>query len=347
MLSAVDQLATVIAAHLREWGGAPHVELTLFGTADARTIAAEIAAFCRRELGSAPARGLWHQSSIGAVSGLQLEDGRRVVVKGHQPHKSLETLREIVRTQRHLASSVPFVPAVLSGPAPLGRGHAVVEPLIDAGATPDAHEPAVRSAMARGLREIIAACRPLVAASTLTEGLLGDVPRGALWPTPHSKLFDFDATARGAEWIDALARASRERVAPVGEVVIGHGDWRAEHVRFAEGRPVAAFDWDSLCRDHEPRLIGIVAHAFCADWTRNERIAPAPTLDEARAFVREYEEARGSPLSREEREQCGAAFAYSCAYTARCGWALGTDERDKRGTFHHLIAEEGTRLLQL
>ena len=84
-----------------------------------------------------------------------------------------------------------------------------------------------------------------------------------------------------------------------------------------------------------------------ADWTRPQEIAPAPTLDEARAFVAEYEAARSTSFSKRERRLCGAAFAYSCAYTSRCGFSLGVDERNLVGSFMHLVASEGLRLLAL
>lgn len=91
-------------------------------------------------------------------------------------------------------------------------------------------------------------------------------------------------------------------------------------------------------------IVGQCAHAFTADWTRTGR-AQAPTLDEARAFVAEYEAARGQPFERAERATCAAMFAYACAYTARCGHALGVEERDVPGTFQHLVAQHGHELL--
>ena len=100
--------------------------------------------------------------------------------------------------------------------------------------------------------------------------------------------------------------------------MVGHGDWRAEHVRFLSNKPVVAFDWDSLCREHEPALIGAAANGFCADWSKGDS-RQAPSVDEARAFVRDYEEARGEMFSAEERRLCGACLAYASAYTARCG----------------------------
>jgi hypothetical protein len=351
----VAQLAEIIAAHLREWGDAPaHVELAVFGSDEPRAIAEELDRFCRRELGAGVARGIFHQSSIGCVSGLALSDGRRVVVKGHQPDWDEAWLREIVRVQMHLASRGMFATTVCGGPATLGHGLAIVEAFVERGVTRDAHEPVVRRALARALWQMVVALEPLAASSALRAPQLGDSP-DALWPTPHSKLFDFAATAAGAEWIDDVARVARAQMvaataAGVGEVVIAHGDWRAEHVRFEAAdsdRIVGAFDWDSLSKMREPALVGYTAHAFCADWTQAERIAPAPTLDEARAFIGDYEAARGRAFTPDERRSCAAAFAYWCAYTARCGWAVGTDERDRPGTFQALVALHGARLLEV
>jgi hypothetical protein len=62
-------------------------------------------------------------------------------------------------------------------------------------------------------------------------------------------------------------------------------------------------------------------------------------------FVGDYETARGASFSTSERRLCAAAFAYSCAYTARCGHALGKDERGEAGTFQHLLWTERENLL--
>jgi aminoglycoside phosphotransferase (APT) family kinase protein len=334
----------MIAAHVAEWDSA-HVELAVYGTDDAQAIARVLEAFCRDTLGAPIARPLFHQSSIGAVTGIELTDGRRVVVKGHQPTRSIELLREIARIQRHVAARGLPAPAVIAGPLPLGHGHALVETFAE-GALADAHEPEVRTALAEGLWAIVDACAELAAGSTLP---IEALPEG-LWPTPHSKLFDFDATAHGASFIDEVARAARaaiEEAKAAGGVVIGHADWRVEHVLFDGTRPVAAFDWDSLQKRSEPSLVGAVAHGFCADWTRNEVVAPAPTLDEARAFVAAYEAARGRSFDVRERRHLAGSFAYACAYTARCSNALGEDQRELAGTFMHLVAHEGLRLLAL
>jgi hypothetical protein len=346
MNGGIDRLAAVIAAHLREWEASPaFVELAIFECADAYSIAGILNAFCMRNLGSPIAGGLFHQSSVGSVTGVILDDGRSVVIKAHQPERSREFLTEVVRVQSYLAERRVFATEVVAGPLPIGRGYAIVEAFTDIGSKADAHRPEIRGALAASLHAIIRACNPLVEATSLGPGLLtsaGDT----LWPTPHSKLFDFAASAKGAEWIDDVAERARERMRPVGNRVIGHCDWRVEHVRFLVDTPVVAFDWDSLCCEREPALIGVVANGFCADWSQGDN-RQAPSLDAARAFVRDYERARGKMFSAEERRLCGACLAYASAYTARCGHAGGHDERETPGTFQHLVWSERGNLLEV
>jgi Phosphotransferase enzyme family len=346
MKDGVDHLASVIAAHLREWEPSPpFVELAVFATDDAAVIAETINSFCLHALGAGVQRGLFHQSSVGSVTGILLEDGRAAVIKAHQPERSRALLAEIVRIQSYLAENGVFAPRILAGPAVLGLGFAIVEQFHNNGTTADAHDPNVRRALARGLSTIVTACSRFVPSTSLKPSLLTSAP-DPLWPKPHSKLFDFVATSTGAEWIDELAALAREQMVPAGRRVIGHGDWRQEHVRFIGDDPVVAFDWDSLCCELEPALLGIVVHGFCADWSRADHIQ-APSIEEARVFRTNYEEARGRTFSPDERRLCGAAFTYACAYTARCGHARGADERKTGGTFQHLVWTERAKLLDL
>jgi hypothetical protein len=346
MNGVVDHLAGVVAAHLQEWEPSPpFVELAIFECADAYCIAGILNAFCMRNLGSPVAEGLFHQSSVGSVTGVVLDDGRSVVIKAHQPERSRESLAEVVRVQSYLAQRRVFATQVVAGPLPLGRGYAIVEAFTDIGSKPNAHRPEIRGALAASLHAVVRACDSLVEATSLGPCLLtsaGD----ALWPTPHSKLFNFATSVKGAEWIDDVAKGARERMRPVGNRVIGHCDWRVEHVRFLANEPVVAFDWDSLCCEREPALIGTVAHGFCADWSQGDN-RQAPSLEEARAFIRDYERARGRNFSAQERRLCGACLAYASAYTARCGYAGGRDERETPGTFQHLVWSERSNLFDV
>ena len=344
-------LAQVIAAQ-RADGETAHVDLAIHGTDDPGRIAAAIDALCREALGSSVAEGLFYAVSVGAVAGVTLADGRRVVVKGYQPETPPALLHEIVRLRNHLRENGVAAPAGLGGPTPFGRGHAIIESFLGAGRIEDTHQPPFRRALAQGLFDFIEAARPLNTPEALyTYRELRK--SGRLWRPPHSKRFDFEATPAGAEYIDDVARgatAQIERNLEAGDLVIGHADWRAEHVRFeTDGDDIrisAIYDWDSLQKRREPALVGVTACCFCANWAARETIALAPTLDEAKAFVADYEAARGRPFEREERLLMGGAFAYNVAYFARCGHAIGR-KRETPGNSNSLVGAEGVRLLTL
>jgi hypothetical protein len=341
----MKDLQQTIAAGLASWSQCP-VEHAIFGHAEPACMAREFERCAEALLGTRVSAGLFYRASIGAVAGVELADGRRAVLEAHQPDRSLQRLAEVVRLQGQLAQQGCFAPAVWAGPAPLAKGHVVVERYVQQGTTRDGHEPAVRRGLARSLHALSSALGPFVSESTLPPHALAELPADQLWPPPHSKIFDFEATRAGAEEIDTLAALARRQMAPEGRLVLGHSDWRAEHVRFEGDEPVAAFDWDSLCKVREPELVGFIAHAFCADWSR-QGYAQAPTLEESRAFVAEYEAARGGAFGADERRLLGAAFAYSVAYTTRCGHALGKRESDQPGTFHALLARHGEQLLAI
>lgn len=344
-------LAEVIAAQ-RADGQIAYVDLGIHGTDDPQHIAAAIDALCRAALGCGVAEGLFYAVSLGAVAGVRLADGRRVVVKGYQPQTHPLFLREIVRLRNALRDRGLAAPAGLAGPTPFGQGHAIIESFLDDGRIEDAHQPRFRRALAGGFCQLIEAARPLATAEALfTWRELRK--SGRLWRPPPIQGFDLEATAAGAEYIDDVARAATAQVEQnleAGDLVIGHADWRAEHVRFATDgddiRITAIYDWDSLQKRREPALVGVAASAFCANWAAQDGVALAPTLGEARAFVADYEAAQGRPFERDERGLLGGVFAYTLAYLARFSHAIGRN-RETPGTFNHLVGAEGLRLLEL
>jgi hypothetical protein len=239
-------------------------------------------------------------------------------------------LAEVARLQAHVAATTGLAPRPLAGPMPFAHGIATIEEHDERGVAADPHELAARRAIATALHDVVLLLEPFAADSGLPNHLLGTRAGDALWPRPHSRLFDFDATRRGAEDIDALAAQARAALAPVrpGRIVLGHGDWRAEHLRFDAGRVVLAYDWQSLCRCEEAALVGFSAHAFCADWSRDDP-RQAPTLDEARAFVADYERARRAPF-----DPRGTAALRRCVRVLRglhrAVWARGRLRRPRR-----------------
>jgi hypothetical protein len=336
------RLIDAIAAGMQE---SPVIERDVFGSEEPALAASAIERFCVEHLGAEVAECLFFVSSIGCVTGVVLHDGRRVVVKAHQPDKSEARLRACQSVQRVLADRGFPAPRPLLPPTPLGRGLAVVEAYLREGEIGDGHEPAVRRALAAGFATLVGTIRP----SELSEALPGAWfstlgPR--LWPRPHNALFDFEATARGAEWIDALA--ARARAVPLaGEAVVAHFDWRIEHVLLREGRIATVYDWDSLHLEREPVAVGAAASAFTARWDLDPPREPVPSLDEKRAFVAEYEQARGRPFTRAERAVLWASCAYSTAYIARCQHALDPEQKGtgEWGTFRAVLREQGEAML--
>ena len=302
------------------------VEPVVFGTTDPYQIACLLDAFCREELGAAVAEVLFYESSIGAVCGMRLQDGRRVVVKVHQPSHTLEFLQAVVRVQRYLlARGYPCTKPLLN-PRPLAHGLATTEEFVDEGKYRQASEPAVRRSMAEMLAWLIHLGRTPEAISGVQPALFDRrLPAGAIWPVPHSKLFDFEATAVGAEWIDEIARHAQEiKLQGAGELVLGHEDWGVKHFRFLNDKVRVIYDWDSLIYEKEPIIVGHASTYFT--YTEFFGEFQLPTDGEAQAFVAEYEAARSRPFTPEERQTLNAAKIYSLAYSARCEHALYPDE---------------------
>ena len=336
------ELAQLIAARRASWTSWP-VERLVFGTDDADAIAAQLDRFCSEQLGAPVAEPCFFESSVGSVFGLQLADGRQVVVKAHQPNVPVELLHAVHVVQSHLVAAGFPAPRPLLAPLPLGLGHATVEELRVEGAWMDAHDPAVRRTMAETLARLVELGRDFVNLPGLRPGLLSRIPEGQIWPEPHSAIFDFDASAAGAEWIDELAARARAALRrPVGDRVLAHVDWSVKHFRFENGAVTVIYDWDSLAVDLEPVLVGEAACGFTFTW--NLPVPLAPSLEESRAFVAEYEEARGAAFTPAERETAGAAAAYALAYIARCEHCLGSVAP---GNALDALAAHGERLFAL
>ena len=307
----------VIAATYSRWDGYQGFnERDVFGTTEPAAIAETVDRFCRAKLGSGVDRYEFYATSVCGVHGVRLEDGRGVVVKVHRAGADTLHLDAVHDVQRHLVAAGFPAPAPVLGAAPLAGGIAVVDELLDREGWEDAHEPVVRRRVAAGLARHLGLSRAL-----------GDVPglktaalvRRQLWARPHDRRFDFAASSAGAAWIDELAAEARWRLDEVADagLVAGHMDWRVEHLRFGGGELSATWDWDSLSMAPEPVVAGTAAHAFVADYSV-EGLECVPTMEEALAFIADYEAARGAAFSRGERRVVYAALAAAAAYSARC-----------------------------
>src|SRR5947207_847426 len=181
----------------------------------------------------------WFRASVGALFGIRRRNGTRLALKIHALFRDEAYFEEVQRLQGALAG------AGFPAPRPLGRtGLVTREEWLDAGDFRDAHEAPVRRSVVRTLVHF----HDLATASGIRPRRPFLRPAGALWPKPHNVLFDFEATASGAEWIDEIGAAARVVTdEPVGREVVGHSDWSVKHFRFDdELRPTALYDWDSV-----------------------------------------------------------------------------------------------------
>ena len=304
----------LIERRLAEWGYVPAVLSDVCLTSEPAAIGDGLEEVCVRRLGSAVADPEFFKTSVGIVLGARLTDGRRVVLKVHPPRVSERFLAAVQHVQATLRCAGFAAPAPLGGPFPLGAGRLVMESLEDRGEIADARDAATRGLLASGLADLVALARPLVDIAGLRENPMIVRP-GRLFPDPHDLRFDFGA--RGGEWIDAIATRAARAGEAAGDRVVGHSDWRAEHVRVESGRLSAVYDWDSLSIAREPIIVGQAAHAFTMDWESTER-RQLPTLAEALEFIADYQAARGAPFSRAESRAARAALVSTMAYTARC-----------------------------
>lgn len=299
-----------IDRHLQRYPASP-VVLDVMDTLDAEEIRARV-----RELDPCADEVFFFAASVGAVFGVLRSDGTRVAMKIHKLFTDESYFDDVQRVQSRLAE------AGFPAPRPLGRqGLVLWEEWIDEGTFRDAHEPDVRAAMARELARFHA----LATATAVRPRRPFLRPVDALWPTPHNVLFDFDATAAGAEWIDEIGRAAR-RVDVPGSEVVGHTDWSAKHVRFDDALGITAlYDWDSVTTDIEPVLVGTAAGSFTYTEELEHPVEVWPDPEESLAFIAEYERERGKPFTRPERQAALAACVYLRAYAARCHHARAGD----------------------
>ena len=293
------------------------IERSLFGTDDPNEIWAQVLAICPDAVDC-----FAFEVSVGALLGLVLAGGERVALKVHVDRVLDGYLEAMQAVQEHLWS------AGFPCPRPRGvRGRASLEEWRDEGEYLDGHDPAVRRALAELLATLVELARDAEPSPQLVPFLRPS--EGRLWPKPHNVLFDFEATTDGAGWIDEIAAAAQKRRdAGPGELVIGHHDWTVKHVRFDGLRPVVVYDWDSLSAAPEPCFAGDAAATFT--YTEHLPVELWPTVEEAQAFIGDYEQARGRPFTPDERGTARAAAVYTRAYSTRCVHARGGDARSLR-----------------
>lgn len=316
---------------------------SIFGAADAHAVVEQLDRFCRAEAGSAIRHVLSCELSVGAAFGLELRDGARIAVKLHDGDRAHDYLQAVREVQAALAADGFPCPRPVGELRPLGAALAAAEEHVD-GELADGHDPHVRGVMARSFHALVRTATRCPAGERLPVGL--GPARGSMWPPAPNSEIAFTATCPEAAEIDAVGMAARRVLdgAADAPLVVGHCDWSVKNLRFRGGELSAAYDWDSLYRAREETFVGVAAATFPATWYLDVVRAPSP--DEARAFVADYDAARATPFTEDELAQVAAACTYWIAYNARCELALdpaGLEFRDHRRLLAS-IGPEGLRL---
>jgi hypothetical protein len=286
---------------------------SIFATADSAAIGDMIGAWVDRHADGAFDGVTSFEMSVGAGAAVRLTDGRLRFVKVWPGTVDRWELEAQLHVQAALSQRGYPAPGVLAGPLPLGPGVAVLMEFDRRGVATDVRIPGVRDAMARALARLVRDAQGFAALPDLPVRQLPE----AIWPKPHNVLFDFPATATGAEWLDTMAQqALAEMRTARAPYVVGHLDWSAKNMRMGDGEIAVIYDWDAVFVDRETVIVGSAAAHFPVTW---ELPVPAtPTFQESAAFVHAYEAARGRPFTDAERAEVASGMTYARAYTARC-----------------------------
>ncbi|VVJ21297.1 Uncharacterised protein [Amycolatopsis camponoti] len=266
--------------------------------------------WCVEQLGAGPVEVLFERTSLSAVAGLRLADGREVVVKAREDDGRAGSC---VAAQARLAD----------------RGFPCARPItpvtvVDALAV-HAEESLPGGEMLRGDSPDVAVRCAAVFARLMAE--LADVtvapplpnPRWVRWDHGGSGLWpaigfldERDQGAVPAHVVDTARRARERLLATDLPCVLGHADFEAQNLRWRDGEVLAVHDWDSLAWQPEAALVGAASGAFAS--------ATPPTLppiESSEAFLTAYQDLRGRRFTAAERETAWAAGLWTAAHNAR------------------------------
>lgn len=297
------------------------------------------------QLGSGLGRVVFEAGAIGAVFGLQLADGRKVVLKAYQPGSDLARLGAMTECQALLRRRGFPCAAVLSPPRVVSGVPMVIEEMLHPSSTGSPRDPEQVDCMAAGLARQIE-----LLADVNGEALNRGRPAWAnwdagAWPTPHHPIFDFTMPARGYEWLDDRANAHAgvlRRFSGLLPNVVGHTDWVWQNVAVRDGELVAAYDWDSLAFLPEAGIVGLSAGAY----SQGSPLPPdAPTWQQVMGFVDAYVRARRKAFNADEVVVVEHAAGWVRCYNARCQIdnLQRRDPAPPDGSFIELITADDVR----
>ena len=265
-----------------------------------------ITRWCRRWLGAELAKVLWSRRHLSHVYGIELDDGRSVVLK---IRASAPRIAATVDVQEAVAGAGFPTPAPLTRPHPLGEAVATAEALVEGGVQlpRDGDAPALFAAALARLTALTRA-RTVEDLAPPPAWVWWDHPFADLWPPADDRPFDLNQLS--VPRIDEAARHARKRLAGYeAPPVVSHCDWESQNMRWIEGRLHVVYDWDSIAARPEATIAGAAGAVFTS--------TGAATVDESCAFLDAYESSRGRAFSRDDREAYWAAGLWVRSFNAK------------------------------
>lgn len=251
--------------------------------------------------------------SAGVVFGFLLQSGKKIILKVYNKRISLSYLKEMNRIQQIFVEENYPAPQVLSPIFNFNNNYAGLYSFIE-GDKENSHDPVIRTELAKYLSKFSAIVDKHEFNPIKT--FMQESMKGKLWPTPHNVMFDFKKTSRGAGWITKHAINARKTISKYKfSHRLAYTDWDVKNTIFKNKKLVGVFDWDALGSMSEPEMVGRAAAQFTADWESGNKVTPSP--DEARAFVKSYEEFRGRSFTEEEYYVASASSDYLIALISR------------------------------
>lgn len=280
---------------------------------------------------------LFRAGRIDVVWGVQVGEGREVVIKAHRPPVDVAAVAASTDAKRLLRQAGFPCPEPLSGPDQAAGGVLTIEAAITGGAAPDGRAPGIRPLLAAGLVQHIELLRgyPHLLEQAGSGPSWCQYQQGP-WPVPHDPIVDFSTTPDEYAWLDAYARRASEQVLTCRSaqpVVVGHADWYAGNTAVAGGRLVGTFDWE-LAADTEACIAGMTAAGYASSSTSGGGLS---TPEEVAGFLQDYEHARGKRLDGDEQRAAAAAAAWIVAFNAR--WEVSLRAGQSEGPSTGLVRQ--------
>jgi Ser/Thr protein kinase RdoA (MazF antagonist) len=294
--------------------------------------------WCRRHLDPEATPALAISGHLSRVFKVRTSGGRDVIVKVRPDSPRLAGCAAV---QRALWRAGFPAPEPLSGPV-VEDGVAVsVEACTPGGS------PAPRTDRAARFAGLLARCIALAPRPAAVGTLHPELPWTAwnhagpgVWPAADDRDDDLNAAGHATPWLDDTGARVRRRLARFvgtpagGRVVLGHGDWEAQNLRWDGDRPLVVHDWDSVIAAPEAVVVGLAASVWpCGMVPR--AVPRAATVAESAAFLDGYQRAAGRTWSTDEIEASWAAGLWVYAFNAKkasldaASW-LAQDEAERR-----------------